>query len=150
MLVISQCQGYKGRRSQLQQPSIELFGNKIVPVRVRRGKTYQSRRTETAILMHSLLLVGRVSQPKQGKPDCLQGVLGESLAQQEPPEVSHVVWLVSLACRRADKHHRWLIEQLGLEGRVRDRKCAMALQYPWISWNTRHRKSKLVSEHRQG
>ena len=100
--------------------------------------------------MHSLLLVGGVSQPKQGKPDCLQGVLGKSLAQQEPPEVSHVVWLVSLACRRADKHYHWLIEQLGLEGRARDGKCAMALQYSWISWNTQHQKSKLVSEHRQG
>ena len=100
--------------------------------------------------MHSLLLVGGVSQPKQGKPDCLQGVLGESLAQQEPPEVSHVVWLISLTCRRAEKHYHWLIEQLGLEGRVRDGKCAMALQYPWISWNTQHRKSKLVSDHRQG
>ena len=120
MLVIPQCQGYKRWCPQLQQASIEFFGHKIVPVRVRRGKTYITYQTRSSgnghtILTHCpLLLIGGVSQAKQGKPDCLQRVLGESLAQQEPPEMSHIVWFISLACRWADKHHHWLIEQLGL------------------------------------
>lgn len=73
MLVIPQCQGHKGRCPQLQQPSIEFFGHKIVPVMVteKRQDLYhisnQEQLVETAIpYSHTLSLTSdRRSLPGQ-------------------------------------------------------------------------------------
>ena len=44
-----------------------------------------------------------------------EGVLGKALAKNEPPELLHVVRLVSLSSRRAHKYHHWLVDQIGLQ-----------------------------------
>ena len=59
-------------------------------------------------------MVRGISKTKYGEPDCPQRVPGESLAQQELPEVAHVVRLIPLARCGTYKHHHWLMEQLRL------------------------------------